>query len=206
MAQYSEAHELASGEEVWWFHSEIKAIQYAKTYYMMKSYHHGLSVTLRLDNDIREKDLKIHKDYDISYVKHRSKARRARGLSNVRMVRHDRDILILATDGTNQRFFTNPDSRDLREDWITFGGHIFTLTYSPKLTLKIKVTDAVYQTTLEKLRRSALNQREEVEKELKKLSWYPSKQTLAQRYKIMRDLNHQRKIHKKLLLRYEAIK
>jgi hypothetical protein len=190
----------------YWFKSEIQAITYAKCYLILRGYHHALSVTVPVTKALQEVDRKLHNDYDITYDKSKVKRRRGRGEANIRMIRHRRNILLVATGGNQPTFFRNPQVANLRQTWLTFGKHKLTLVNAGKEKLKIRVTENTYQTALERILKQALRQRETLEAEIKDLDWYWSKDTLRQRSKIWQKVNHQRKIHKLPPLRYEAIK
>lgn len=206
MSQTNEAEQIQNGRGTWWFDTEIKALTHAKCYYLTKGYRYALSVVVPPEKKPEQIDAKIHECYSITYVKYKAQNKRRQGEATIKMVRHNYHVLILATTGIHDVYFRNPNVVDLTKGWAIFGRHQIGLTQDKKPKLKIRVTPAVYQTTLNRLRKRVRVPREQLEKEIRQLPWYKSRECMKQKYQIMRHLNREKKIHKQALIRYEGIK
>ena len=194
------------GKDNWWFTSEIQTITYAKCYLLLRGYHYALSVQIETGKDLKAVDEKLHRDYEITYDKSKAKRRRNKGEANIRMVRNHTNVLVLATDGERSEFFSNPHVVNLRKDWLYFGKHKFTITNNGKERLKVRVRQGTFDTALQNITRQARSNKEELEKKIRELTWYWSKDTLHQRYLILKAVNRIRKSHKLPQLMYENIK
>lgn len=194
------------GRDTWWFTSEIKAITYAKCYLLLRGYHYTLSVQVKQGRNLSEIDEKIHRDYEITYDKSKAKRRRDKGRANVRMIRYSHNVLIMATHGVHQGFFANPQVVNIKEGWQFFGKHKFTLVESGKEKLNIRVTEGTFQTALDRILKQARGNKEELEQTIKNLTWYWSRQTLHQRFRIFQKVNRVRKSHKLSQLTYQNIR
>lgn len=205
MSQLSE-HIDNFGKDTWWFTSEIKAITYAKCYLLLRGYHYAVSVEVKRGRDLVQVDEKIHRDYDITYDKAKAKRRRDKGLANVRMIRYDRSILVLATHGEQPNFFASPKVVNLKKQWLSFGKHKIRIVDGGKERVRIRVREGTFDSTLQNIKREARGNREELEAKIRNLNWYWSKDTLNQRCLILKRVNQVRKSHSQSLLQYEAIK
>lgn len=161
---------------------------------LSRNYPYALSVKIPPDKDTQHCLTKI-KDAYIRYEKpcQRLRARkRGEAVFRVISVPKERIALIAATNGEHPYFFKNPNLKDIRKHWVTFGG------YKIKRVKKVRiaVTDEVYWATWQALKSHALRATtKELEELIEGLNWFKSSDTYRQKRMLKRHLNRQRKIH-----------
>lgn len=161
---------------------------------LCRNYPYALSVEIPPDKDIDVVMHKLKKAYvQYEQAHQRSRARkRGEAVFRVIAVPSQRIAWIAATEGHHPYFFKNPNLRDIRKSWVTFGG--YKIKRAKKA--RIAVTDEVYWATWEALKGKALRAtNEELEDMIESLRWFKSSDTYRQKRLLKRHLNRQRKIH-----------
>ena len=161
---------------------------------LCRNYPYALSVEIPPHKDI---DAVMHK-LRTAYVRYeqshqRSRARqRGEAVFRVIAVPSERIAWIAATEGHHPHFFKNPNLRDIRKSWVTFGCYKIK---RPKKA-RIEVTEQVYWAAWEAIKGHTFRATtEELEEMIRNLKWFKSSDTYRQKRTIARHLNRQRKIH-----------